>query len=143
MKLVALVCVLVVVTASCGADRTPAPPVDDAAAGPTVSAVAPTPPVTIAPTPSGPTPTPTPRIIQLPGTPSERAVVCAQAGLVAAGFDACLVYMGNGCTLADANPTCESARVQLDVVMGSRVFPTDCAELTEDATDVPRWCTDR
>lgn len=83
---------------------------------------------------------PTVRSIELPVAPSEAAIACSQAGLVAAGLDACLRYEALGCTYWNSLGVCDRARDQLEVVHRTRVFPMDCLILPRSELDRPEWC---
>ena len=136
----------------CGAERTPTPAAQltpAATVGPVVAA--PVAPPTTTPEPTStevdaatppPLPTPTTRVIGPVGPPSEAGRQCTDAGLVAAALDACLRYVEADCTVADAGDVCELTRDQLEVVLGTRVFPSDCDSL-DDArlAEAPRWCS--
>lgn len=100
---------------------------------PTAERVDPTPATAAAPTP-------TTRVIDLPIAPSDAAVACSRAGLVAAGLDACLKYEALGCTYFSGLTVCESARDQLESVQRSRIFPSDCPILPASEPDQPPWC---
>lgn len=146
----AAVALTALVALGCGADRTTNTEVATATPVAT-AATAPLAPPTTTPLPTvgelepsspPPAPTPTTRVIGPVGPPSDAARLCTESGLVAAALDACLRYVGAGCTVADTGDACGLARDQLEVVLGTRIFPSDCADLADaELSGAPRWCS--